>query len=227
MRRIAVMLGAIGLLACTDPREGELAQELVALHDTRVAKSSFERMRAEADAAEAEIGAIEPEIEALRAAIGEAQAAVGGAEAAVQREIERNAGLNAEIRASQRRLQEGAARYGELEKEISVARARAQTFKDQASVLARELRPEDPDWARRLRVKTLREFMNEVAAAWPGDPVLAETARSTLPADDAEAMRVGAGLVARIRDRVSEVYGLEGLQGAGEAPAGAADGDAS
>jgi DNA repair exonuclease SbcCD ATPase subunit len=227
MRRQALLLGVLALAACSDPREAELAQELVALQEARVARSSFERMRTEVEAAEAEIAALEPELGALRAERGEAQAAVGAVEASVQREIARNAALNAEIQAAQQRLQQDTARHAELDEEVSIARARAATFKDQAAVLARELRPDDPDWARRLRVKSLREFLNDVAAAWPGDPVLAEAARSALPADDAEAMRVGAQLAARIRDRVSEVYGLEAAQGASDPPALAAEGGAS
>jgi len=227
-RRLAALLAlALALVACSDPRAAELAQELVELQEARVAKASFERMRAEVEAAEAEIAAHEPELAALRAEFGEAQAEIGAAEAALQREIARNATLNQEIHALQQRLQEGAARHAELEKELSIARARALTFRDQAAVLARELRPDDPEWARRLRVKSLREFLNEVAAAWPGDPVLAETARSSLPADDAEAMRVGASLVARIRDRVAEVYGLGSGEETGETPAVASDGGAS
>lgn len=209
MKGRVALLGALAL-ACSDPREAELAQELVSLQASRVARTSFERMRAEVDTSEGEIGALEADLEALRAAFGEAQAAAGATDAAIQREIERNGVLNQEIRDGQQRLQEAAARQAELEKELSIARARAETFRDQANALAKELRPDDPEWAVRLRLRSLREFLGEVAAAWPGDPVLSEAARSALPADDAEATRVGADLALRIRDRVAEVYGLGG-----------------
>jgi hypothetical protein len=221
MRRVA--FGAIALLlGCADPREAELAQELVSLQESRVARASLERMRVEVEAAEAENASLEAALEALRATFGELQAAVGAAEAAIQHEVELNGRLNDAIKAAQQRLQEGGARQQELEKEIAIARARAQTFQDQAAVLARELRPEDPDWARRLRVRSLREFLSEVAATWPGDPVLSEAARAPIPADDQEAMRVGAAVVARIRDRVAEVYGLGDGGAAAGTPAVAA-----
>jgi hypothetical protein len=220
---------AAGLLAaaCRDPREAELVQELAGLQEGRVAKTSFDRMMADADRQERAVAQAEAELEDLRTEIAHARSEAGAAEARMQREVERNARLNEEIRAGQQRLQEEAARQASLEQEIAIARARAQTFKDQAAVLARELRPEDPEWARRLRVRTLREFLGEVQAAWPGDPVLAGAAREPLPADDREAARVGAELAARIRDRVSEVYGLGSDSSEARTPAAAAGPDAS
>ena len=62
------------------------------------------------------------------------------------------------------------------------------------------------------RCGRLREFLGEVGAAWPGDPVLAEVGRSALPADDARGDARRRRSRARMRDRVAEVYGL------GEAP---------
>jgi chromosome segregation ATPase len=217
VRRAALAVAfALCAAACSDPREAELAAELVALQESRVARSSFERMRAEVASGEAAVAALEVELEALGPQLGEAEAAVGAIEAALQHEIERNGELNREIRAGQERLKQAAERQATLEQEIAIARARARTFKDQAAAFATELRPEDPQWARRLRIQSLREFLGEVRTAWPRDPVLAEAAQRELPADEDAATRLGAELAARIRDRVAEVYGL----GDGEASAG-------
>lgn len=228
MRRGALAGLAFCALACSDPREAELAQELVALKEARTPKKSFEAMRADADAGEAEVRELEREVEALRPQLEEAQAAAGAAEAAYRREIERNAVLNDEIQAGQERLREATARQAKLEQEITIARARAQTFKDQAATFAKELRPDDPDWARRLRIRSLREFLVAVGAVWPRDPVLAEAANRPLPPDEEEATRVGAERAARIRDRVSEVYGLSAPgANAAETPAVASEPDNS
>jgi chromosome segregation ATPase len=210
MRLRAALLAALalGAAACSDPREAELAQELVALKESRVARSSFERMQKEVAAGESAVAAFEAELETLGPQLGESQAAASALEAALQREIDRNRALNQEIREGQARLQQASERHAALEQEVAIARARTQTFKDQAAALARELRPQDPEWARRLRIQSLREFLGEVRSAWPRDPVLVEAAERELPADEAEATRLGSELAARIRDRVAEVYGL-------------------
>ena len=172
--------------------------------------------------------ALEAELEALRPQLGEEQAALGAVEAALQREVERNRALNQEIREGQERLKQAAERLAALEQEVAIARARARTFKDQAAALAKELRPEDPEWARRLHIQSLREFLGEVGSAWPGDPVLAEAAQRELPADEAAATKLGSELAARIRDRVAEVYGLADAPEAAEpAPVASAPPDAS
>ena len=230
MRRLHALAAALalGAAACSDPREAELAQELVTLQQSRVARSSFERMQAEVAAGDAAVAALEEELEALRAQLGEGQAAVGAVEAALQREVERNRALNREIREGQERLKQAAERLAALEQEVAIARARARTFKDQAAALAKELRPEDPEWARRLHIQSLREFLGEVRSAWPGDPVLAEAAQRELPADEAAATKLGSELAARIRDRVAEVYGLADAPEAAEpAPVASAPPDAS
>jgi hypothetical protein len=213
----AVAILAVAVLACSDPREAELVQELAALQGGRVPKASLERMKEEADAAEVEIDALAPELEAVRGETEARQAAVAVLEAAVQREIARNEALNAEIQERQQALQKAAEAQTGLELEIAKQKARAQTFVDQAGVLTRELRPDDPDWAVKLRVRTLGEFLKEVGSAWPRDPVLGEVGRRELPGDPREATRLGAELAARVRERVSEVYGLGEPAGQGAA----------
>jgi hypothetical protein len=210
VRRRAALLAALALGAagCSDPREAELAQELVALKESRVARSSFERMQAEVAAGDAAVATREGELEALGPQLGEAQAAAAALEAALQHEIDRNGALNQEIRDGQERLRQAAERQAALEQQVAIARARAQTFKDQAAALARELRPEDPEWARQLRIQSLREFLGEVRSTWPRDPVLVEAAGRELPADEVAATRLGSELAARIRERVAEIYGL-------------------
>jgi len=227
MRAVLLLGAALAALACNDPREAELVQELGALEESRVAKSSHDRMRAEVQAGEAALAELETRLGALRPQLEAAEGGLAEVQRAIQREIDRNGALNREIREGQERLQQAAGRQAALEQQVVVARARARTFKDQAAALAKELRPDDPDWARRLRIRSLEEFLREVAQAWPRDPVLAEAAGRALPADPAEATRLGAELAARIRDRVAEVYGLGEGSTAAEAPAVAAGGGAS
>ncbi len=225
MRRAPVLSLALSAAwACSDPRVPELAQELAALKESRTPRASFERMRSDADDAERGVQALEQELEALSGELDGALAAAASLEAAFQAEVAQNAELNREIQEGQQRLRDATARLAELETQVSIQRARAQTVKDQAASLARELRPDDPEWARRLRIQTLQEFLREVAQSWPRDPVLAPAARQALPADEREATRVGAELAQRIRDRVSEVYGLgENGTANAEAPAVAAE----
>jgi DNA repair exonuclease SbcCD ATPase subunit len=214
-RWAAAAVLAVTALACSDPREAELAQELAALHEGRLPKASLERMKEEADAAEAETDALAPELDAVRGETEARKEAVAALEAAVQREIARNEALNAEIQERQQALQKEAEAQAALELEIAKQKARAQTFVDQAGVLTRELRPDDPDWAVKLRVRTLAEFLKEVGSAWPRDSVLGELGRRPLPGDAREATRVGAELAAQVRARVREVYGLEEAAGPG------------
>lgn len=215
-RGAALVALAAAALACGDPREAELVRELAGLQESRVPKASLERMKEEADAGLAEIAALEPELDVVRGEIEARGAATAALEVAMQREIARNATLNEEIAVVQAALQKAQEQQAALELEVSRQKARAQTFVDQADVLTRELRPDDPDWALRLRVRTLGEFLKEVGDAWPRDPVLGEVGRQPLPGDAREATRLGAELAAQVRERVSEVYGL------GEAPQGAA-----
>jgi len=219
MRALALSVAAALLLvACSDPREAELAQEIAALKEARVPKTSYDQLLAEVAAGEAALGDAGPQLDALRAQIEETQAGAGRLEAELQAEVARNTRLNQEIQESTQRVNDALARQADLEQQIAIAQARAQTFKDQAAALSRELRPDDPDWARRLHIQTLREFLGDVARTWPGDPVLSAAARSALPTDEHEATRVGAELAARIRDRVGEVYGLGAEAGAAATP---------
>jgi hypothetical protein len=218
VRRLLAATAALAA-ACTDPRVAELAGELTRLQESRTPRASFERMQAEAGAAEASLAGLEAERDALGSSVEAAGAAVAAAEAALASEVARNGALNGAIQGGQQRLQQLAERQAALEQRIASERGRAQAVRDQAHVLARELRAGDPGWARRLRVQTLGEFLREVGRSWPGDAVLAELARRPLPADDREAALAGAERAAQVRDRVSEVYELgEG----GPASAGAA-----
>jgi hypothetical protein len=228
MKRVALAAAAIALCACSDPREAELAQELVTLQESRTSLLSVQKLAAEVSESEAALAGLRAERDALVAEIAGATAAAEEAEAAYGREIERNGALNQAIQEGQRRLQEATAREAALGQEIEIARARARTFKDQAAVLVRELRTDDPDWAQDLRIKSLREFLGNVGDTWPGDPVLGEMAKTALPADLREATRVGAERAARVRDRVTEVYGLgEETTAAGPRSAAAESPDAS
>ena len=233
MRRAAAWACAValgfGALACSDPREVELVQEMAALQESRVPKTSLERMKVEADAAEARVAELAPQLDAVRGEIEARKGASAALEAGMQREIARNQALNSDIQAAQDSLRQAVEKQASLEQEVARERARAQTFVDQAGVLSRELRPDDPDWALRLRIRTVEEFLHEVGTAWPRDPVLGEVGRTTFPLDAREATRVGAELAARVRDRVTEVYGLgdEAHAASGEPAAVAAEPPAS
>jgi hypothetical protein len=227
MRRIALLALACAAFACSDPREAELTKEIAALEEARTPKTSYDVMWREANAAGEEVDALERELEALRPSLDAAQASAAAVEAEFAVELARNEALNREIQEGQQRLRDAAARQAALEQELTIARGRATTFKDQATVLARELRPDDPDWARRLRIQSVREFLGVVGDTWPGDPVLAEVSRTPLPDDDVEATRVGAGLMGRVRDRVTEIYGLKEAAAQAGTPAVAAEPDAS
>jgi hypothetical protein len=209
MRLLPIVGLACAALACSDPREAELTKEIAALEESRTPKASYDVMWREANALGEEVDALGRELEALRPQLAAAQEAATATEAEFAAELARNETLNREIQEGQQRLREAAERQAALEQEITIARGRAATFKDQANVLARELRPEDPDWARRLRIKSVREFLGVVGKTWPGDAVLAEVSGTTLPDDDLEATRVGASLMGRVRDRVAELYGLD------------------
>jgi hypothetical protein len=222
MRR-AGLLAVVLVAGCTDPREAELAQELVTLQDARTSRLAVEKLVEENAASDAALLELQERIEGLRAAVGETEAMARAAEAAYQREIERNGALNLAIQEGQQRLTEAVAREAALGQEIEIARVRARTFKDQAAVLVKEMRPDDPDWAQELRIRSLKEFLDMVGKTWPRDPVLAEVAKAELPADPREATRIGAERAAQVRDRVSEVYGLADETGTAGAPAVAAE----
>ena len=170
-------------LACSDPREAELVQELAGLQESRVPKASLARMKEEADAAEArDRGArsvARDRARGDRGARGGGRGPRGGDAAGARAEPgpERRDPRGAAGAAAGRR---GA---GGRRAEVAKQKARAQTFVDQAGVLTRELRPDDPDWAIALRVRTLGEFLKEVGSAWPRDPVLGEVGRRPLPED--------------------------------------------
>ena len=90
-------------------------------------------------------------------------------------------------------------------------------------MLVKELRPDDPGWAQELRIRTLREFLDSVGQTWPGIRCFPAVSRVELPQDPREATRLGAEQAARVRDRVSEVYGLGDEAGAAGTPAVAAE----
>lgn len=214
--RLGVVLLAALVLACGPDVAGELRSEIAALEEARMPLDAFEQMRAEADHAETAAAAAGEEVEALRAGLAGREARVASLEASFQREVARNEMLRAEIEAEQARLVGAGMRRGRLEQEVARHRARARTVADQADVLARELRPSDPPWARELRLRTLRDFLEDVRATYDHDGALAALAAETLPDEPTAAVDRGARVAAQVRDHMTEVYGLEASEPDGD-----------
>ena len=121
---LRVALG-FGALACSDPREVELVQEMAALQESRVPKSSLERMKVEADAAEARVAELAPQLDAVRGEIEARKGASAALEAGMQGEIARNQALNSDIQAAQDSLRQAVEKQASLEQEVARERARA------------------------------------------------------------------------------------------------------
>lgn len=211
MRRRGTAALAVGLVlgGCGPDVAAGLRREIAELEESRMPRDALEKMRGEADDAERHAGALAAEAEALRDGVGGLAAETARLESELQSEIARNEALRARIEVGREALVALAARRMTLGEEVVRQRARAKTLADQADALARELRPEDPPWARELRLATLREFLGDVAAPPPHDPEIRQLAAVPLPEDTADAMRIGAALVASLRDRVRELYGIE------------------
>ena len=209
MRRTTVLLGLLCALACTDDRPEKLRAEIAELEEQRMPTDVYERMVAEAAESERALVAFEAELEIEAAQLDELRGEATRLDAALAAEVRRNEEIREAIVASQQALRRAAARRVQLQTEIVRHQARARVVADQANVLARELRPDDPDWALTLRLASLREFLGQVEERHPHDADLAALSATELPSDPSAATRVGADVAARVRDHLREVYGLE------------------
>ena len=213
MKQSAVVLFAalpLFVAGCANKEADALRAEIAKLHDERVETAVVEKAKQEAADAEAAL-------EASRVAHTEAQAGLTKLEAlrdatraAIDAETAHNAKLRGEIDAVAQRAQQRAAHGQQLDGEITGARERATYVRDQAAVLAREIRPEDATWASKRRLDALAEFAERVAKEYADDPVLASLADAVVRAGqpDADQVRAAAEQAMRLSDRISAVYEL-------------------
>ena len=205
-----VLLALCAAAACApDPREA-LREEVKQLEAARIERSAVDQARGEADAAEAQLAERRREAEAVAAGLAAREAEAKRLTDEYAAETRRNERLRDEIRAGQERGRAASERGAELAAQVEKARARAAWAREQAQVLARELRPGDPDWATQRRLRALAEFAQRLAAEYSDDPTLASLAASlsASPAAGDGAAR-GAEVAGRIRDHLSAVYALE------------------
>lgn len=209
MRRAAAIVLACAALACEPDRSAELTKEIAELEKSRVARATLEKAKGETAQAEATLAEAQRALGESRAGITEQEAWVAALDASFAAELERNTRLRDRIAELEAEITAATQRRGEREEEVAAARERARAVHDQAAVLARELRPGDPAWARERRIEALRAFQMRLGNEYGHDTGIALVARETLPADPEEAARVGAGLAARASDRLAALYGLE------------------
>jgi hypothetical protein len=205
------MLVVACLVGCGSDRVAEINAEIQKLSAERVEASVVSAARSEAAAAERRLAETKAALEPLRAEAKQLAGRKAQLEAALAHEGELAEHARAETAATQ---QATAAELAEAEKkdgEIAQARARAMGVRQQAAVLAREIRPGDPAWATERRVKSVTEFIAKVAHDYPDDPVVADLAffGDESVNDPVEAGALAAQKAARLRDRFTRVYDLD------------------
>jgi hypothetical protein len=208
--RMAIPLTLVIAVACTNERAESLRAEVEKLKKERVDKTLVEKAKQEAADAEGLLASSRKALEQARSDFEKQQAELEQARAALAAEVSRNAQLQTEIAEATRRAQEQATEGQDLDAKIARAKAGARWVRDQAAVLAREIRPEDPSWATARRLQSLAEFLERVRTAYPDDPVVAEVARGLGSALDAtpDHARAAAEQASRVRDRFTTVYEL-------------------
>ena len=231
MKPVALALTALLLLAagCPNEKADALRAEIAKLKEERVETTAIEKAKQEAKESEAALAATLTQLEDANTEVGKRETERDQTRAAIDAETARNARLRGEIDAVAARAQERAARGQELDAQIAAVRERATWVRDQAAVLARELRPDDVAWASKRRLDSLAEFSERVAKEYADDPVAAEVAQQAVRADapSAEQVRSGAEQAARLRDRFATVYELPSPEVAKSAEAPAEDAPAS
>ena len=200
------------LIGCGPDRVAEINAEIEKLTAERVEASVVNAARSEADAAQKQLAATQAELEPLRAEgkrLADRKAELLGS---VAHEAELTERTRAEIAATQQATAAAVAETEKKDGEIVQARSRALAVREQAAVLAREIRPGDPPWATERRVKSVTEFIAKLSRAYPDDPIVAELAHSgedSTAGDSLEAGALAAEKAARLRDRFTRVYGLD------------------
>jgi hypothetical protein len=209
MRGASVLLLCVVVVGCEPDRVAEVSAEIEKLKADRVEASVVSQAHSEADAAEHRLGETKATLDQLRKeAVG-----LGAREKELEAALAHEAELTEHARTDAATArQAAAAEQAETEKkdrEIGLARSSAMGVREQAAVLAREIRPGDPAWATERRVKAVTEFIAKVAREYPDDPVVAELAQPEDAADPVEAGALAAQKAARLRDRFTRVYNLD------------------
>jgi len=207
-----VLFAALPLLVagCANKEADALRAEIAKLKEDRVETTVVEKARQEAVDAESAVEASRVARDEAQAVIAKLEAVRDATRAANDAEIAHNAKVRGQIDAIARRAQQRAARGQELDTQIASVRERATFVRDQAAVLAREIRPEDAAWASKRRLDALAEFAERVAKEYPDDPALADLAHAVVRVEqpDADQVRAAAEQAARLRDRFAAVYEL-------------------
>jgi DNA-directed RNA polymerase beta subunit len=222
--RLAPVLLVILAAGCAPDRAPELRKEIAKLQEERSPVEAVEKAKADADAAEAQLAARNQELEQARAALSGVEADVQRAKKAIDREVQRNEELRSQVDEAGQRTLAASKRSAELVAQIAQERARADYLRDRAETLARELRPDDPDWANARRVEGLSQLLAEAVRTYPDDPVLEELAQSNLGAASKKPDAGRAAMLARsLSNRLRGVYALDTASVASgpPAPAGA------
>ncbi|HME71555.1 MAG TPA: hypothetical protein VKM54_17040 [Myxococcota bacterium] len=209
MRDAAAVLLCVFLAGCEPDRVAEINAEIEKLTAERVEASVVSAAHSEAEAAEHRLAETRGALDQLREEAKRLGDRRKELEAAVARESELTERARADTATTQ---QATAAELAETEKkdgEIGLVRASAMGVREQAAVLAREIRPGDPAWATERRVRSVTEFIAKVARNYPDDPVVAELAQPEQSADPVEAAALAAQKAARLRDRFTRVYNLD------------------
>lgn len=210
--RAVVLFAVLPLLVagCANKEADALRTDIAKLEQELVETTVVEKARQEAVDAEAALEASRVALDEARAGFAKLEAERDATRAANDAEVARNAKLRGEIDAVARRAQQRAARGQELDAQIASVRERATFLRDQAAVLAREIRPGDVTWASKRRLDSLAEFAERIAVEYPDDPALADLAHAVVRVEVPVAGQVRAAgeQAARIRDRFTAVYEL-------------------
>ena len=205
---------AISFAACDSERLDSLQAELEKLSQERVETSAVENARKDADEAERELTGLREQLESARHRQGDVDARRQQLEQSIAREGNAALSVRDEIVAVQQETADEVRRAADLQQEIDQAREHARFVRDQARVLAREIRADDPDWATARRVRSANEFVAQAAREYPDDPVLAALAAQPVkvPQGDAAAIARAAAATAqraaRVQSRIARIYEL-------------------
>jgi hypothetical protein len=217
-RTLLVLL--FGIFACGEPeRSAELRKELAQLKTERVERAAVSK-------AQTEVLELEARLEAMRQQNTERAEALGvlarrrdGLRINAAAERARAVRLVAEGTLALEQTKQAGEAAQELEQRISKAQSRARLARDQVTVFARELRPEDPAWATERRLASLRELVIRLEKEWAGDPVLAEAAAELRAAGPSGTEAASASRIAmRLGSRFTAVYDLPRIDVAGAPP---------
>jgi len=204
-----VLLLCLLALGCEPDRVAEVNAETEKLKAERVEASVVSAARSEGDAAEHRLADAKATLDALQkdaARLGDRKKAL---DAALAHEGELAERARTDTASTQQATATEQADTEKKDGEIALARSRAMGVREQAAVLAREIRPGDPAWATERRARAVKEFIAKVAREYPEDPVVADLAQPEDTADPVEAGALAAQKAARLRDRFTRVYNLD------------------